>query len=201
MPLQPLDDGIDRKFAHSDRFCLADDQGARSTQLLDDECVRRSAAGERPGPSRRRHPRRVDVVLDDDRDAQQRAVVALPTSLVSRPRIGERRGADGDDRVQLRVQLLDPVQVELGQLDRRESVTVHERLELRDGRRVDVDSATVVDVACRARPIGAAMADTTSSSVSRMTRPIDRRAKLRIARDLRGVGGAVRGRRTETRVH
>ncbi len=49
-------------------------------------------------------------------------------------------GLVGDHGVELRVQLLDPVEVELGQLDRRQPVPVHQRLELRDRRPVDVDA-------------------------------------------------------------
>ena len=44
--------------------------------------------------------------------------VAAPAGLVGAPGVLERRLADGDDGVELRVQLLDPVEVERGELDR-----------------------------------------------------------------------------------
>ncbi len=98
------------------------------------------AAGERPRAGGRRHAGRVDVVLDDDRDAEERPMVAAAAGLVGGAGVGEGRRADRDDGVELRVQLLDPVQVELDELDRRQPVPVHQRLELRDRRRVDVDA-------------------------------------------------------------
>jgi hypothetical protein len=42
--------------------------------------------------------------------------------------------------MELRVQLRDPVQVELDKLDRRQAVPVHQRFELGDRGRVDVDA-------------------------------------------------------------
>ena len=75
IPLQPLDDGIDRKFAHSRQVRLGDDRSRRrrlSRWTMNASDGR--AAGERPRAGGRRHAGRVDVVLDDDRDAEQRAV-------------------------------------------------------------------------------------------------------------------------------
>ena len=76
IPLQPLDDGPDRKFAHSDRLALAMTIAPAALISLDDEGVVGRAARERPRAGRIRHAGRVDVVLDDDRDAEQRSVVA-----------------------------------------------------------------------------------------------------------------------------
>ena len=70
IPLQPLDDGIDRKFAHSDRFALAmmiaPAAFIRSTMNASDGVL----AGQRPRAAGIRHAGRVHVVLDDHRDAR-----------------------------------------------------------------------------------------------------------------------------------
>ena len=95
---------------------------------------------ERERAGRRRHASRADVVLDDDRDAEQRAVVPATARLVRCASVGEGRRADRDDRVEGRVELADPLQVELRQLHRFQPVRVHQLLELRDRRRVDVDT-------------------------------------------------------------
>ena len=108
-PLQPLDDGTERKFAHSDRFALpmtiAPAARSRST--------RNASAGR---AARQRHEPPVvgmsavfDVVLDDHRDAEQGPVVAVAPRAVGGPGLGLRVGRDGDDRVELRVELPDPV--------------------------------------------------------------------------------------------
>src|SRR4030095_15351558 len=55
---------------------LADDQGTGGLELLDDERVVGRATGERKGPGRRGHAGGVYVVLDDDRDAEERPVIA-----------------------------------------------------------------------------------------------------------------------------
>ena len=94
--------------------------------------------------------------------AQEPAVVAMPVVLmlsltmigmprsgrsiaaaacrVGRAGVGERRRADGDDGVEGRVELADPVQVELGQLHGVQPARVHQLLELWDRGRVDVDT-------------------------------------------------------------
>ena len=139
MPVQPLDDGPDRKLAHSDRFALAMMIAPAAFSLLRDERVAGRAAGERPGAGRRRHAGGVDVVLHDDRNPEQWTLVAVPPRLVGRSCVGERRRTDGDHRVQRRVELADPPEIEVCQLDGVDPVRVHQRLELRDRRRVDVD--------------------------------------------------------------
>ena len=59
---------------------------------------------------------------------------------ISLARVGERALADRDDGMELRVQPRDPVEVELDELDRCQPMAVHERLELRDRRCVDIDA-------------------------------------------------------------
>ena len=56
---------------------LADDDRAGGLQLLRDERVVGRAPGECPGAGCRRHAGGVDVVLDDDRNPEQRTVVAV----------------------------------------------------------------------------------------------------------------------------
>ena len=92
IPLQPDDEGPDRKFAHSDRFALPMIERPGRPEPLDDEGVVGRGAGEGPRPGRRGHPGRVDVVLDDDRDAEQRP--AITARRARRPR-GRRRGPWG----------------------------------------------------------------------------------------------------------
>ena len=99
MPLQPLEDGMERKFAHSDRFALPMTIAPAALSCWTMNASDGVDAGERPGARGRRHAGRVDVVLHDDRDAEQRAIVALAPRLVGRARIGQRRRADGDHRV------------------------------------------------------------------------------------------------------
>ena len=138
MPLQPLDDGPERKLAHSDRFALAM-MIAGGLQLMREERVAGRAAGECPGAGRRRHAGGADVVLHDDRNAEQGPLVAVPPCLVGREGIGERRRTDRDHRVQRRVELADPLEIEVRQIDGGEPVRVHQCLKLQDRRRVDVD--------------------------------------------------------------
>ena len=140
IPLQPEDDGSDRKFAHSTEVGLADDDRARGLELGGDERVVGRAARERIRAGGRRHAGRVDVVLDDDRDPEERPVVAVASGLVSGACLRERRRADGDHRVELRVQLADAPEIEVRQLDGVHAPRVHQVLELRDRRRVDVDA-------------------------------------------------------------
>ena len=84
---------------------LADDDRAGGLQLLHDERVVGRAPGECPGAGCRRHAGGVDVVLDDDRNPEQRTVVAVASRLVGRSCVGEGRRADRDHRVELRVEL------------------------------------------------------------------------------------------------
>ena len=98
------------------------------------------AAGECPGAGRRRHAGGVDVVLDDDRNPEQWAVVAKASPQVGRECLQESRLADRDHRVELRVELVDAPEIEARQRDGTQPVRLHQLLELRDRRRVDVDA-------------------------------------------------------------
>ena len=143
MPLQPLDDGIDRKFAHSDRLALA----MTIAPAAFSRWTMNASDGVLPASAHEPPVFGMPVVL-----TLSLTITGMPRSgrFTSTPRrrirsarraSREGRRADRDDRVELRVQLLDPVEIELGQLDRRQLVAVHQRLELGDRRRVDVDAA------------------------------------------------------------
>ena len=140
IPLQPLDDGPDRKLAHSDRLALPMMSAPAACRRADDERVAWRAPCECPRAGRRRHAGGVDVVLDDDRDPEQRTLVTLAPRPVGRTCVGECRRADRDDGVERRVQLADPPEIEGRQLDRAQPMLVHQLLELRDRCRVDVDA-------------------------------------------------------------
>jgi hypothetical protein len=64
----------------------------------------------------------------------------LRRALVGRSCVGEGRRADRDHRVEHRVELADAPEIEVRQLDGVHPVRVHQLLELRDRRRVDVDT-------------------------------------------------------------
>ena len=158
---------------------LGDDDRAGGLQLLRDERVAGRAAGERPGAGRRRHAGGVDVVLHDDRNPEQWTLVAVPPRRVGRSCVGERRRTDGDHRVQRRVELADPPEIEVRQVDGVDPVRVHQRLELRDRRRVDVDPGDLgVRRVPAARPLGAAAADSPSRRARRVVRRSERRRRL-----------------------
>ena len=140
MPLQPLDDGPDRKLAHSDRLALPMMIAPAAFSLCAMNASLGRAPGECPGAGCRRHAGGVDVVLDDDRNPEQRTVVAVASRRVGRSRVGEGRRADRDHRVERRVELADALEIEVRQLDGVDPVRVHQLLELRDRRRVDVDT-------------------------------------------------------------
>ena len=84
MPLQPLDDGPDRKLAHSDRLALpmmiAPASFSRSAMNASSGVLPASAQE----PAVVGMPVGVDVVLDDDRDAEQRTVVAVAPRRIGR---------------------------------------------------------------------------------------------------------------------
>ena len=140
MPLQPLDDGAGPEVGPLGQVGLADDDRAGGLQLLRDERVVGRAPGECPGAGCRRHAGGVDVVLDDDRNPEQRTVVAVASRPVGRSCVRAGRRADRDHRVELRVELVDAPEIEVRQLDGVHPVRVHQLLELRDRRRVDVDT-------------------------------------------------------------
>ena len=185
MPLQPLDDGPDRKFAHSDRFALAmtSAPAALSCRTMN------ASAGVLPASAQEPAVVGMPVV-----SMLSLTMIGIPSSgrwspprrALSAAGVGEGRRADRDHRVEHRVQLRDPVEIELRQLDGRQPVPVHQRLELRDRRRVDVDAG---DLRVRrfglgglaATPVGAAAPDTPSKRASRVVRTRERRSRLLIA--------------------
>ena len=117
MPLQPLDDGPDRKLAHSDRLALPMMIAPAAFSRCRDKRVVGRAPGECPGAGCRRHAGGVDVVLDDDRNPEQRTVVAVASRPVGRSCVGAGRRADRDHRVEDRVELVDAPEIEVRQLD------------------------------------------------------------------------------------
>ena len=140
IPLHPLDDGPDRKLAHSDRLAfpitIAPADLSRWTM--------NASAGVLPASAQEPAVVAMPVVL-----MLSLTMIGMPSSgrlikppriLVRCPRVREGRRADGDDGVENRVELADPVQVELRQLDGSQPVRIHQLLELRDRRRVDVDA-------------------------------------------------------------
>ena len=141
MPLQPLDDGADRKFAHSERLALPmiTAPAARSCWTMNASLGLLPASAHEPAVVG--IPVVLMLSLSEHRDARA-AGGATPRlrALSAVTRVGQRGRADGDHRVEHRVELLDPMQVELGELERLEPVAVHQLLELRDRRGVDVDA-------------------------------------------------------------
>ena len=119
---------------------LADDDRAGGLQPRRDERVAGRAPGECPGAGCRRHPGGVDVVLDDDRNPEQRTLVAVAPRPVGRSCVGKGGGADRDHRIERRFEQADAPEIEVRQHDGVEPARVHQRLELRDRRRVDVDT-------------------------------------------------------------
>ena len=194
IPLQPLEDGPDRKFAHSDRFALAMTIAPAAFICL----TMNASDGVEPA------------------SAHEPAVVGMPVvftlslTITGMPRSGRwspRRRAASALRasaravgltvmtaLQLRVELLDPVEVELDELDRRQPVPVHQGLELRDGashrRRC---RPTLVFVGWAASTVGVAGPATPSRSASSVARTRERRTGVRIAGTSTGSGGRARG--------
>ena len=116
--LQPLDDWNARKLAHSDRFALprmiAPAARSRSTMKASGGVL----SVERQRSRGRRHARGVDVVLDDDRDAEHRQLDAVPTGAVGRTGVLDGGLAHRDDRVELAVELVDAPKVEAHEVHR-----------------------------------------------------------------------------------
>ena len=148
--------------------------------------------------------------------AQEPAVVAMPVVLmlsltmigmpssgrliaaadaVRRPRVREGRRADGDDGVEDRVELADPVQVELRQLNGSQPVRIHQLLELRDRRRVDVDARDAGVRRFGREPVGAATAPATPSTRASRVVAIAKESRL-LTRNLHGFGWGGRWDRT-----
>ena len=118
--LQPDVDRVERKFAHSLRLVLPRITAPASRRRVDDEGVlRRAIVGQRERAGGVHHAGDVDVVLDQDRDAVQRAADLAGLALgVERVGVGERRRVDLDDRIQRRpgiVDLRDAIEIRLRQ--------------------------------------------------------------------------------------
>ena len=135
--LQPLEERVERKFAHSDRFAFprttAPASRSRRTRNAS-RTGRRVAERERPG--RGLHPvGGVDVVLHEHGDPVQRA--ARPgRAALGVERVGdlERVGVRLEDRPEARVDGLDAFEVRLRDRPRRERARRHGRPELGDRR-------------------------------------------------------------------
>ena len=111
--LHPLVEWLERKFAHSDRLALPRITAPAVAQPGDQEGLVLVGLGEGGRTGRGGHPRHGDVVLDQHRDAGQRpGRRAARTGLVAGPRLGGGVRAEADDRVQRRVEPLDPAGVE-----------------------------------------------------------------------------------------
>ncbi len=106
---------------------LAEDHRARRPQPLDQVGVRVGrAARQRQGPGGRRHVAGVDVVLEEDRDAVERAAgPAEPVPEIAGGRLAQGRRAGAQHRVELGVDGLDPPQVRAGQRGRGQRAAVH----------------------------------------------------------------------------
>ena len=140
MPLQPLDEGADRKFAHSDRLALAMTiaPAARRRRTMNASRGRLPASAQEPAVVG--IPVVSTLSLTMTGIPRSGPVVAAAACPVGGAGLREGGRADRDHGVERRVQLPDPVEVELDELDRRQAVAVHRRLQLRDRRGVDVDA-------------------------------------------------------------
>ena len=140
MPLHPLDDGLERKFAHSDRLALPMTNAPASLNCW----TMNASPGVLPASAQEPAVVGMPVVL-----MLSLTMIGMPRSGRSSPRRRAASAARASARavgltvmtaLRRRVELADPVQVELGQLHGLQPVRVHELLELRDRRRVDVDA-------------------------------------------------------------
>ena len=117
--LQPLVERVERKLAHSDRFALPRITAPASRSRRDQERVapvRRAAQGGRARGGGQAAD--VDVVLDQDRDAVQRAAGG-GAFLVAGGGLAQGVRADRGDRAEDRVELRDALQVIGGERHRR----------------------------------------------------------------------------------
>ena len=105
MPLQPLDDGPDRKFAHSDRLALPMISAPAALSCW----TMNASAGVLPASAHEPAVVGMPVVL-----MLSLTMIGMPRSgrsiaaaarRVGRAGVGERRRADGDDGVERRVEL------------------------------------------------------------------------------------------------
>ena len=121
---------------------LGDDDGAGVAQIPGERgFVGRDQPLEREGAARRPHVRRVDVVLQRDRDAVQRSADApLGTLAVERVGFLQRFRVDGDGRVEQVLVLGDAREVLLHDLVRGEASRLHRRLHVGDAGLEDVEA-------------------------------------------------------------
>ena len=112
-------DSVNGVIVSSGTLRLAEDHGAGGAQAAHDLRVGARPAPRSPGAARGDLAGDVGVVLDRDRHAQQRAVLAAAAARVGLRRLDQRALGEHDAvGVERRVDALDPVQEELGQLAR-----------------------------------------------------------------------------------
>ena len=122
--------------AHSGSVVEPDEDEARGAQARDDVViVGRDPVPEEAGAAGHPPPGHGAAVLDRDRDAGERPRVTGADGLRGRERLV---GVDVDERVDLRVKLLDAAQRGLDELGRADLARVHERGELERGTREQV---------------------------------------------------------------
>ena len=132
---------------------LAEDDRAGAEQLPRDERIGpRNGSGKGDRTGRRRHLLRIDVVLEDDRNAEQGTLVVFAVVVLSRfSRVANRVLVDVDVRVEMRGGRLcvvgrDPVQVHPHELLRRDDAIVNRLLNRRDRRFDQIESPGTVPV-------------------------------------------------------
>ena len=140
MPLQPLDDGPDRKLAHSDRLALPMMMAPAAFR----RCTINASAGVLPASAQEPAVVGMPVV-----STLSLTMIGIPSSgrrsplrprRVGRLCVGHSRRADRDHRIERRVELADALEIEVRQSDGVDLPCIHQLLELRDRRRVDVDT-------------------------------------------------------------
>ena len=140
MPLQPLEDGLDRKLAHSDRLALPMMIAPAAFSF----CAMNASLGVLPASAQ--EPAVVGMPVVSTLSLTMMGIpssgrsVAVVSRSVGRSCVGEGGRTDGDHRVEHRVELVDAPEIEVRQLDGADPARVHQLLELRDRRRVDVDT-------------------------------------------------------------
>ena len=154
-PLQPLDERVDRKFAHSLRFVLPrmTAPASRSRRAIG-RVLFDAHADQRQRASRRLHlVGGVDVVFEQDRDAVQRSArTALGSFAIERLGNGERIGVGLDHAAQrwaAAIDRLDALQVRLDYLARAGLAARLARLQLGDADLFDVDCQSAPSVPVR----------------------------------------------------
>ena len=140
MPLQPLDDGNERKLAHSDRFSfpMIMAPASRSPWTMN------ASSGVLPARAHEPAVVGIPVVLmlsfRSTGIPSSGQIHAAFSRLVCGTRVGQGCRAHEDHRIEHRVELLDPVQIELRQLYGGQAVSVHQILQLRNRLGIHVDA-------------------------------------------------------------